>query len=101
MDTGVIGNMSFNMQHVKSHVAKEILGRGRKGSREKGNQGVRDSRYINILQHFSMFFNYFIIFSILFLPTTFTHTHDQHPYDLYPLPTTFSYTQLQFGHFTP
>ena len=34
---------------AKSHVAKEISGRGRRRSRdEKGNQGVGDFRFINI-----------------------------------------------------
>ena len=80
---------------AKSHVAKKISGRGRRKSRnEKGNQGFGDFRFINILQLFLFisFFQllYFIIFSILFLPTTFTHTHDPRPL---PLPTTFSYTR--------
>ena len=71
----------------KSHVAKEISARWRRRrrSREKGNLGVGDSRFINILQLFSIYFiifsNYFTLsfFSILFLPTIFTHTHDQRP----------------------
>ena len=78
---------------AKSHVAKEISGRGRRRNRdEMGNQGVGDFRFINILQLFSIdfFFNYFyfIIFSTLFLPTS-THTHDPHL-----RPTTFSYTRF-------
>ena len=59
------------------------------------NQGVEDIRFTNILQLFSIyffFFNYFTLslFSILFLPTTFTHTHDPRPttHDPRPLPTT-------------
>ena len=65
-------------------MAKEILGRGRKGSREKGNQGVGDSRYINILQHFSMFsitLSYFLFYFYprhLPTPTTNTHTTSIH-----------------------
>ena len=58
----------------KSHVDKEISGRGRKRSREKpGNQGVGDFRFLFVFQLL-----YFIIFfSILFSPTTpTTHTHD-------------------------
>ena len=79
---------------AKSHVAKKISGRGRTRSREKGNQGVGDFRFINILQlNFSyllFFFNYFTLsfFSIPFLPTKCTHTHD-------PRPTTFSYTPVK------
>ena len=72
----------------KSHVAKEISGRGRRRSGdEKGNQGVGDFRFINILQISSIYYYYFCyhLFSILFLPTTFTHTHTHDPR---PLPTT-------------
>ena len=63
----------------KSHVSKEISGRGRRRSRgEKGNQGVGDFRFINILQFFL-----FIIFIILSFFPYFFFTHDQRP-----LPTT-------------
>ena len=109
--------INFHRQHVwqwwcergaKSHVSKEISGRGRRRSRGvKGNQGVGDFRSINILQFFSIYYYYyyyyyylFIIFSLLFLPTTFTHTHthDPHPRPTtsthYPRPTTFSYTRI-------
>ena len=71
---------------------KEISGRGRRRSYdEKGNHGVGDLRFINILQFFSIYFvfsitSYYIIFSILFLPTTFTHTHT---HDSRPLPITY------------
>ena len=51
---------------AKSHVAKKISGRGLRRSRdEKGNQGVRDFSFSNILQLFSIYFFqllYFIIF---------------------------------------
>ena len=66
-------------------------GRGRRRSPdEKGNQGVGDIRFTNILQLFSIYFFFSItllyhFFSILFLPTTFTHTHTHDPR---PLPTT-------------
>ena len=71
---------------------KEISRRGRRRSRdEKGNQGVGDFRFINILQIFSA--NYLLIFSItlfyLFFPMLFlprylptltpNHTHDPGP----------------------
>ena len=62
--------------------------RGRRRNRGvKGNQGVGDFRFINILHFFSIYHYYylFIIFSLLFLPTTFTHTHTHDPR---PLPTT-------------
>ena len=59
-------------------------GRGRRSHDEKGNQGVGDTRFTNILQLFSIYFFFSItllyhLFSILFLPTT---------HDLYPRPTT-------------
>ena len=79
----------------KSHVAKEISGRGRRRSGdEKGNQGVGDFRFINILQIFSTYYYYFLsFFSILVLPTTFTHTGPRPTTSShYPRPTTFSYT---------
>ena len=78
-------------------------GRGRRSRDEKGNQGVGDILFTNILQLFSIYFFFSItllyhLYSILFSPTTFTHTHthDPHPrpttstHD--PRPTTFSYT---------
>ena len=65
----------------KSHVAKKISGRRRRRSRERwDNQRVGDFCFINIFHIFLLifFFNYFTssFFCILFLPTTFTHTHD-------------------------
>ena len=84
---------------AKSHVAKEVSGRGRRKSRrdEKGNQGVGDFRFINILQ----FFFLFIIIIIFFLsdtsfyprhlPTPCPHPHPRLTFtthDLSPLPTT-------------
>ena len=66
-------------------------GRGRRSRDEKGNQGVGDIRFTNILQLFSIYFFffqllYFITFFLyFFLPTTFTHTHTHDPR---PLPTT-------------
>ena len=92
---------------AKSHVAKEISGGGRRrSSDEKGNQGVRDFRFINILQLFSIcfFFSITLLYLFLFynffcprhLPTP--TTHDPHPQPttstLYPRPTTFSYTRV-------
>ena len=81
-------------------------GRGRRSRDEKGNQGVGDILFTNILQLFSIYFFFSItllyhLYSILFSPTTFTHTHthDPHPrpttstHD--PRPTTFSYTPLR------
>ena len=73
-------------------------GRGRRSRDEKGNQGVGDIRFTNILQLFSIYFFFSITllnhFTILFLPTTFTHnhTHDPRPTTHHPPPTTFSYT---------
>ena len=62
----------------KSHMAKEISERGRRRSREKGNQGVGDFRFINILQRFSfLFFFFFSITALLchFLNTFFYPRH--------------------------
>ena len=85
---------------AKSHVAKEVSGRGRRRSRrdEKGNQGVGDFRFINILQFFSIYYYYFIIFSILFfihdIYPHLAHTHTRDPHSRpttsahYPRPTT-------------
>ena len=68
---------------------KSSLARGRRSSREKGNnQGVGNFRFINILKLFSIFFSITLLYlfiPILFLPTTFTHTHTHRPR---PLPTT-------------
>ena len=94
---------------VKSNVAKELSGRGRTRSSEKGNQGVGDVRFINILQ-LNFFYLFFLIallyhfFPYLFyprnLPTPTTH-------DLYPLPTPHDiqlhssaviYCQKQYTH---
>ena len=81
-------------------------GRGRRNRNEKDNQGVGDIRFTNILYLFSIYFFFSVtlryhFFSILFLPTTFTHTHthDPRPTTHDPRPTTFSYTQLQLIHF--
>ena len=81
----------------KSHVAKEISGRGRRRSRdEKGNQGVGDLRFINILQLFSIYF-FQLLYFIIFFYTFFTHDIYPHPRPTtsthYPRPTTFSYTR--------
>ena len=68
-------------------------GRGQRSRDEKGDQGVGHIRFTNILQLFSNYFFFSITllyhFTILFLPTTSTRTHT---HDLYPRPTTFSYT---------
>ena len=85
-------------------------GRGRRSRDEKGNQGVGDILFTNILQLFSIYFFFSItllyhLYPILFhprhlpTPTPTTHTHDPHPrpttstHD--PRPTTFSYTPLR------
>ena len=49
----------------KSKVAKEISGRGRRRSREKGNELVGDFRFIKILKLFILF--YFILITLLYL----------------------------------
>ena len=54
---------------AKSHVAKKIPGRGLRRSRdEKGNQGVRDFRFSNILQLFSIYF-FQLLYVIIFFST--------------------------------
>ena len=73
-----------------------------RGRRSRDDQGVGDIRFTNILQLFSIHFFFLItllyhFFSTLFLPTTFTHTHDPRPLPTTsthdPRPTTFSYTR--------
>ena len=64
---------------------------------------VFEFRFTNILELFSIyffFFNYFTLsfFSILFLPTTFTHTHTHDPR---PLPTTHDPRHLATLHENP
>ena len=64
-------------------------GRGRRSRDEKGNQGVGDIRFTNILQLFSIYFFFSITllyhFTILFYPrhlptpTSTTSTHDPRP----------------------
>ena len=63
-------------------------GRGRRSRDEKGNQGVGDIRFTNILQLFSIYF--FFFFNYATFITFFL-------YFFYPrhLPTTFSYTLRQ------
>ena len=100
--------INFHRQHVwqwwcergaKSHVSKEISGRGRTRSRGvKGNQGVGDFRFINILQFFSIYYYYYYYYFLSFFPYFFTHDIYPHPHPRpttsthYPRPTTFSYT---------
>ena len=70
-------------------------GRGRRSRDEKGNQGVGDILFTNILQLF------FLLYFITYILHFFTHDIYPHPHprptptthDLYPLPTTFSYTR--------
>ena len=82
-------------------------GRGRRSRDEKGNQGVGDTRFTNILQLFSIYFFFFNYFTLsLFFYAFFTHDIYPHPHphphprptptthDLYPRPTTFSYTRF-------
>ena len=65
----------------KSHLSREISGRGRRRSREQGNHWVRDFRFTT----FTIFFYFF--FSINLLYHIFLHFFYTHPQ-----PTTFSYT---------
>ena len=90
---------------AKSHVAKEISARGRRRSRdEKGNKGVGDFRFINILQLFSIYFFFsisllYLFFNTFFLPTPTTHDPAPRPTTSthYPRPSTFSYTQFKLS----
>ena len=77
-------------------------GRGRRSRDEKGNQGVGDILFTNILQLFSIYFFFSItLLYHFFFYTFFTHDIYPHPrpapttHDLYPRPTTFSYTRVQ------
>ena len=73
---------------AKSHVAKEILGRGPKKlrSREKGNQGVGDSRSIT----FNIFVLFFILITFLYHFFLYIFTHAIYP-DPQPRLTTSTY----------
>ena len=76
-------------QVPRTTVAWEISGRGWRRSRdEKGNQGVGDFRFINILQFCSIYFFFSITLSFFFLYFFFYPRH-------LPTPTTFSYTRYQ------
>ena len=56
----------------------------------KNTRDFRFMNFTNFMNFFYIFIYYLFIYLFIFiLPMTFTHTHD-----LYPLPTTFSYTQL-------
>ena len=78
-------------QVPRTTVAWEISGRGWRRSRdEKGNQGVRDFRFINILQFFSIYFFFSNTLSFFFLYFFFYPRHSATP-----TPTTFSYTRYQ------
>ena len=61
-------------------------GRGRR-SRQSRSWRFSLHKYFTTFFYLFLFFNYFTLslFSILFLPTTFSHTHTHHPR---PLPTT-------------
>ena len=82
-------------------MAKEISGRGRRRSPdEKGNQGVGDFLFINILQLF-LFMSFFqLLLLYQFFYTFLTHDIYPHPHPHtrpttsthYPRPMTFSYT---------
>ena len=66
-------------------------GRGRRSRDEKGNQGVGDIRFTNILQLFSIYF--FFFFQLLYFITFFSilfFTHDIYPHS-HPRPTTSTY----------
>ena len=77
--------INLHRQHVFYTVAKEILGRARRSSRdEKGKQGVGDVRFINILQVFSIYF-FFSITLLYHIFLIFFFIHDIYPH---PRPTT-------------
>ena len=93
------GMINLHWQHVfytvmlwkgKYHVAKEKSGRWQRRSREKGNQGVGDFRFVN----FTICFSFFVSISLLyhFFLFFFYPRHSPTPtpttHDLYPLPTT-------------
>ena len=89
---------------AKSHVAKEISGRGRRRGRdEKGNQGVGYFHFINILQLASIyFFSIILLYHFFSIPMTFTHTHTHDPRPTtsthYPRPTTFSFIHVKLTY---
>ena len=74
---------------AKSHVAKEMSGRGRRRGRdEKGNQGVGYFHFINILRLVSIYFFLIILLYHFFLYPRHLPTPTPTTHDLYPLPTT-------------
>ena len=80
-------------QVPRTTVAWEISVRGWRRSRdEKGNQGVGDFRFINILQFCSIYLFFSITLSFFFLYFFFYPRHSPTPT---PTPTTFSYTRYQ------
>ena len=93
------GVLNLHRQHVSYtvmlwkgnyHVAKEKSGRRQRRSREKGNQGVGDFRFIN----FTICFSFFVSITLLYHFFS-THTHDPRPLPTtHPRPTRFSYTPL-------
>ena len=106
MDKIFIGNMSFIQlcceRGAKSHVAKEISGRGRRRGRdEKGNQGVGYFHFINILQLVSIyfFFNYFTLSFFFYTHDIYSHPHPRPTTSThYPRPTTFSFIHVKLTY---
>ena len=76
---------------IKSHVAKEISGRGRRRSREKGNQGVVSWIFYNFLLFvfFSITLGYHFFLTFCTHEFIHTHTHGPHPRLLATLMTCF------------
>ena len=101
-----IGNMSFIQlcceRGAKSHVAKEISGRGRRRGRdEKDNQGVGYFRFTNFLQFVSIyfFFNYFTLSFFFYTHDIYPHPHPRPTTSThYPRPTTFSFIHVKLTY---
>ena len=87
-------------------MAKEISGRGRRRSRETGNQGVGDFRFIT----FTIFFFFFSIILLYHFFLYFFSAHNIHPHPHphprpttsthYPRPTTFSDTRVKQSQYS-
>ena len=79
--------MLWKARGAKSHEGKEISGRGRTRSCEKGNQGVGDFRFINTLQlnFFYLFIFFQLLYFIIYFYTFFTREVYPHAR---PTPTT-------------
>ena len=77
-------SLAVHNQSLASRLIQRVRKRTKKPSK-KGNQGVGDCRFTNILQLFSIYFFLQLLYFIYFFLYFVTH-------DIYPRPTKFSFT---------